>query len=147
MPEVSPYAPPRADEYVAAPAFHAGLQDASLGARFANLVVDTIGRMLFTFMLMMPLIMLKLEGASTIAALIGLLGYHFLFEVTLARTPGKFVTGTRVVSDDGSRASAVQILGRTLARFVPFEPFSFLFGGHPANGWHDKWSRTRVVKI
>jgi uncharacterized RDD family membrane protein YckC len=147
MPDQSPYAPPRADEYASAPTAYAGLQDASLGTRFANLMLDSIGRMLFTFALMMPLIQLKMAEASTVAVLIGLLGYHFLFEVTLGRTPGKFLTGTRVVSADGGRASAGQILGRTLARYVPFEPFSFLFDGSPANGWHDKWSNTRVVKV
>jgi len=147
MPEVSPYAPPRADEYAVAPTFQVGLQDASLGARFANLMLDSIGRMGFMLLLMTPLMLLKLEAASGVAVLVGLLGYHFLFEVTLGRTPAKFLTGTRVVSADGSRASAGQIFGRTLARFVPFEPLSFLFGGNPPNGWHDKWSRTRVVKV
>jgi uncharacterized RDD family membrane protein YckC len=147
MPDQSPYAPPRADEYQSVSPFYGDLRDASLGTRFANLMLDSIGRMVFTSALTVPLILLKLETASTIAVLIGLLGYHFLFEVTLGRTPGKFLTGTRVVSADGGRATAGQILGRTLARYVPFEPFSFLFGGNPPSGWHDKWSNTRVVKI
>jgi uncharacterized RDD family membrane protein YckC len=147
MTDQSPYAPPRADEYVGVPPVYSGLQDASLGTRFANLMLDSIGRMIFTFALTIPLILLKLETASGVAVLGGLLGYHFLFEVTLGRTPGKFVTGTRVVSANGGRASTGQILGRTLARYVPLEPFSFLFGGNPPSGWHDKWSNTRVVKI
>jgi uncharacterized RDD family membrane protein YckC len=97
--------------------------------------------------LAIPFSLLEMEAVSGVAVLVGLLGYHFIFEATLGRTPGKFLTGTRVVSSNGARASIGQILGRTLARFVPFEPLSFLFGGNPPSGWHDKWSNTRVVKI
>ena len=148
MSDLSPYAPPRSDDpYAAAPAFHAGLQDASLGTRFAHLLIDSIGRTIFIFALMAPLAALELQALSALAAILGMLGYHFIFEATLGRTPAKFLTGTRVVSANGGPASTAQILGRTLARFVPFEPFSFLFGGTPPNGWHDKWSNTRVVKI
>jgi hypothetical protein len=35
-------------------------------------------------------------------------------------------------------------LGRSAARSIPFEPFSFL-GGQPT-GWHDRLSETRVVR-
>ncbi|CAN0592803.1 unnamed protein product, partial [Laminaria digitata] len=38
-----------------------------------------------------------------------------------------------------------RLLGRTAARFVPFEAFSFL--GGDATGWHDRWSNTRVVRL
>jgi uncharacterized RDD family membrane protein YckC len=147
MSELSPYAPPRADGYAAPAAFNVDLQDATLGIRFANFFIDSIGRMVFVFMLVIPFSLLKLEALGGIAVLVGLVGYHFIFEATLGRTPGKFLTGTRVVSANGDRASTGQIFGRTLARFVPFEPLSFLFGGNPPNGWHDKWSNTRVVKI
>jgi len=133
-------------EYAAAPAVYTELQDASLGTRFANLMLDSVGRIVFMFLSMTPLMRFKLEAASTVLVLVGLLGYHFLFEATLGRTSAKFLTRTRVVSADGSRASAGQILCRTLARFVPFEPGLLLFGGNPASGWHDEWSNTRVVK-
>lgn len=146
MSELSPYAPPRADDY-ASPAINVHLLDASLGTRFANLLIDSIGRMVFMLALLLPFTLIGARGFATLGGMIGLFGYHFLFEVTLGRTPGKFVTGTRVVSENGERASALQILGRTFTRYVPFEPFSFLFGGNPPSGWHDKWSRTRVVKI
>jgi uncharacterized RDD family membrane protein YckC len=146
MSEPSPYAPPHAD-YYPAPVVNGSLQDASLGTRFANLMLDSIGRMVFMFVLITPFSMLEMEAAAGIAVLVALVGYHFFFEATLGRTPAKFLTGTRVVSASGARASTGQILGRTLARFVPFEPLSFLFGGNPPSGWHDKWSNTRVVKI
>jgi len=34
--------------------------------------------------------------------------------------------------------------GRTLCRYIPFEPFSFL--GNKPIGWHDSLSKTLVVK-
>jgi len=152
MPDVSPYAPPRADEYAAAPIqqYDLGLQDASQGTRLANFFLDSIGRSVFAIAAMIPFALFKSDTVGTVGAialLLALPGYYFLFEATLGRTPAKFLTGTRVVSTNGGRPSAAQILGRSLARFVPFEPFSFLFGGNPPSGWHDKWSNTRVVKI
>lgn len=146
MSELSPYAPPRADDY-AAPAVNANLQDASLGIRFAHLVIDGVGRIAFMFALMVPFTLIDARELGVFGAMLGLFGYHFLFEVTLGRTPAKFLTGTRVVSANGGRPSALQILGRTCIRYVPFEPFSFLFGGNLPSGWHDQWSKTRVVKI
>jgi uncharacterized RDD family membrane protein YckC len=69
-------------------------------------------------------------------------GYYFLCEATTGRTVGKLVSGTRVVTESGGKPTTLQILQRTLSRMVPFEPFSF-FG--PSTGWHDRWSKTRVV--
>src|SRR4051812_10617523 len=142
MSEPSPYAPPRADDYAAVPEVYANLRDASQGVRFLHLMLDGVGRVVFMFVLALPFSALGMEGLGGLSGVLGLFGYHFLFEVTLGRTPAKFITGTRVVSADGARPSAMQILGRTLARYVPFEPLSFVFGGDPPNGWHDKWSRT-----
>jgi uncharacterized RDD family membrane protein YckC len=138
----SPYAPPRSDTYVPEPV-DALLVDASQGTRFANFFLDGFGRTFFAIAAMMPFALLKLETLGMVALFLSLPGYYFVFEATLGRTPAKFLTGTRVVSMDGSRPSTGQILGRSLARFVPFEPFSF-FGS--SRGWHDSWSRTRVVK-
>lgn len=71
--------------------------------------------------------------------------YYIGFEAVTGRTVGKLVTGTKVVTLQGHAPSALQVLGRTLIRFVPFEPFSF-FGSEP-RGWHDRWSNTRVVRL
>ena len=52
--------------------------------------------------------------------------YYSLFEyLSGGRTIGKLLTGTMVVSEDGRPLTYPQVLGRTLSRFVPFEPFSF----------------------
>jgi type II secretory pathway pseudopilin PulG len=45
---------------------------------------------------------------------------------------------------DGRKPPLKNILGRSLARYIPFEPFSFLTGSHPM-GWHDRLSDTLVV--
>ena len=71
--------------------------------------------------------------------------YYWLLEGLFGRTIGKFFTNTKVVASDGSRAAASAILGRTLIRLIPFEIFSFL--GTSDSGWHDRWSKTAVVKV
>jgi hypothetical protein len=64
-------------------------------------------------------------------------------EALFGRTLGKLVTRTRVVSESGAPATFWQLLMRTLYRLMPFEGFSFLATRRP--GWHDRWSKTRVV--
>src|SRR5262249_16405264 len=66
--------------------------------------------------------------------------YYLAFEGGFGRTPAKYLTRTRVITVAGGRPTFGQILGRTFARLVPFEPFSF-FGRSP-DGWHDRSSRT-----
>lgn len=70
--------------------------------------------------------------------------YIFLIEYfTKGRTVGKYITGTKVMSLDGSNPTFQEYLIRTVSRVVPFDALSF-FG---ENGWHDTWSDTRVVNI
>ena len=78
---------------------------------------------------------------STVFAVVVI--YYVAFEATRGRTPGKMITGTRVVTESGARASLGQILVRTVLRFLPFEQLSFL--GKEQYGWHDSLSRTRVI--
>jgi len=70
--------------------------------------------------------------------------YYVGFETIWQRTPGKFITGTKVIRSDGSKPSLGIIFGRTLMRFVPFEAFSFL--GARVYGWHDRCSGTYLIK-
>ena len=86
-------------------------------------------------------------GASNV--LLGfatLLVYYIACEHFFSRTPGKLVTGSKVISDSGEKPTFGQIVGRTFARFIPFEPFSLLFSS-TGEGWHDSLSGTRVVKF
>ena len=72
-----------------------------------------------------------------------MLVYYLPSEALFGRTVGKLVTRTRVVSQSGGPPDFLQVLRRTLIRFVPFEPFSFL--SKRSVGLHDRWSETRVV--
>jgi uncharacterized RDD family membrane protein YckC len=69
--------------------------------------------------------------------------YYLFFETLFAKTPAKFITHTAVVTEDGYRPGFGDILSRTMYRFFPFDIFSF-FSETPV-GWHDRFSRTRVV--
>ena len=71
--------------------------------------------------------------------------YFSLLEALCQKTVAKFLTGTKVVNMDGSKPSIGQCLGRAAARFIPFEPFSFL-GSQEPRGWHDSLSGTRVIR-
>jgi len=144
---VANYEPPRAE---LGPEPSAPIEDdlATSGQRFANLLLDSILMQGAGFVagLMLVVLQIELEGVGA-TALVGIgtgLVYFAAFEHAFGRTPAKWITGTRVVSEDGRSPSFAQILGRTLARHVPFEAFSFL--GNSPIGWHDRWSRTRVIR-
>lgn len=70
--------------------------------------------------------------------------YYSLTEIYFSRTFAQLVTRTVVVKKDGSKPDNKMLFKRTLFRFIPFEPFSFL--GASARGWHDVFSETYVVK-
>ena len=83
--------------------------------------------------------------ASFVLNILLVLGYYIITEAAFQRSPAKFITKTMVVRADGTRPSTGQIIGRTFARMIPFEAFSFL--GTPPVGWHDSLSKTRVVYV
>jgi len=68
--------------------------------------------------------------------------YYLLFETVLGVTPGKLLTETRVINNEGKKPSPVNVAGRTFLRLIPFEALSF-FG---YKGLHDKLSNTSVVE-
>lgn len=72
-----------------------------------------------------------------------MLGYYILCEWAFQRTLAKFITGTIVVDAKGGKPSFGQVVGRSFARLIPFEAFSFL-SSNPV-GWHDSLSGTRVI--
>jgi uncharacterized RDD family membrane protein YckC len=111
--------------------------DAGLGVRFANLMLDSVCRVFLMFVYIWAF------GENLWVTIFIAPAYYLVFEALFARTPAKWITRTRVIGPDGTRPTFLQILGRSLARFVPFEPFSF-FGNN--RGWHDRWSNTRVVR-
>jgi uncharacterized RDD family membrane protein YckC len=117
--------------------------------RFLNLFIDNIMQVLL-FSSFMPLysFIQRLESQSsesismTVFFLITRLVYYPFFETVFGATPGKFLTGTKVVDfSTNEQPEFISIVGRTLSRFIPFDALSF--GG--ARGWHDKLSNTSVV--
>lgn len=71
--------------------------------------------------------------------------YYFLFEMMLGQTPGKMFTGSKTVSITGNREYFfIQILIRSLTRFLPLDMLSYLFS---YRGLHDWISKTTIVKL
>lgn len=124
------------------------LVPASLGTRVGNYFLDLI----FTYALLFLIgVMLAAAGINYLETMneyvLGFLVtclYYIVFESTSGKTPAKWITRTRVVTIDGSRPSFINIVGRTLCRFIPFDGFSYLFTD--GIGWHDTISHTRVIR-
>lgn len=154
-PAPNPYAPPAATGF-AATSFAATVDDvpypASAGRRFGNYAIDGI---LVAVVAVATASMRAAAGPDFLHSFavgfdlftqIGAYAIVYLLpEALFGRTFGKLCTGTKVVDLNGNKPSFGQALARTAIRFVPFEPFSFLWG-EPV-GWHDSWSKTRVVLV
>ncbi len=67
--------------------------------------------------------------------------YCFFFELYFARTIGKAVTKTKVLTLEDNFPDLKTTLIRSLCRLIPFNEFSFLAGAN----WHDSISKTKVV--
>jgi uncharacterized RDD family membrane protein YckC len=144
MEQQNPFAPPVHSEERYPVRDDSGV-DATNGQRFLTMFIDTI---------------VCLLGAALSGAVLGALGagavgggvaggafrivYYIALETFTGRTVGKLAAKTRVVSVSGEPLTAWQVTGRTFARIIPFEPFSF-FGQQPG-GWHDRLSGTRVIQ-
>ncbi len=131
------------------------VKDASLGLRFVNNLIDGlfiqfgIGYLFEFFTVWLYNQMLGADPMLFIVvnAIFGLLVtvlYYSLAEGYSGRTLGKLITGTKVVTESGEEATMSDCILRSLSRLVPFEAFSFL--GSEPRGWHDRWTKTRVVK-
>ena len=69
--------------------------------------------------------------------------YYFVWEALLSRTPGKYLTMTRVRNVDGMKPAFYQILLRSILRLTLIDPFFIPFLNRPL---HDALSKTRVVQ-
>ena len=120
---------------------------ASAGLRIANYIIDSILQFFFAgiLSLIFAIFVHDLFKIGVFFYCISILQiYYIFFEGTWQHTPGKWITGTKVVRKDGRMPTFGQILGRSFSRLVPFEIFSFLVGKNP-RGWHDRFSGTVVV--
>jgi uncharacterized RDD family membrane protein YckC len=153
--EHNPFAPPKATVTdVVAPPTNAEI--ATRTRRFINLLIDTIGQFVVAMVLMIiaylvypPLMesnFIESEGvlSNYLFGAIIMTVYYLPCEALFGRTLGKLVTGTRVVNVEGQPPTFKQILGRTCARLIPLEAFTFLRSSSP--GAHDSMSGTRVVR-
>ena len=125
-------------------------EDASKTIRFWGYIIDTIFYYAFAFLVGAVMGALNLGHLldnmnDTLFGVFLLLIFYCLFEGAAGRTPGKFALGTKVITLNGETPGFGTVLGRTLCRFIPFEPFSFL--GNGPGGWHDSITKTRVVKV
>ncbi len=136
-----------------------GMPWASQNKRFVNFFVDSIIVRICSFAagFMLGMAYVASTGGNITESqeaqmqLIGMglgilvvLSYYIILEGVFKITIGKLLTGTRVVNAQGGDASFGQIVGRSFARMIPFEAFSFLFGDK-TTGWHDSLSGTRVI--
>lgn len=121
---------------------------ADKGIRFGHNLIDTIGFYFIVFLHALILdewLGIMPEGGSNWFGIYFFFLYvmfHALFEYYFGKTPGKFLTKTKVVKMDGSKPTFINILGRNTARLIPFDPISYLFSDR---GWHDQISDTYVV--
>lgn len=67
---------------------------------------------------------------------------YIVMEKIFQITPAKVLTGMMVArAGNGGCPSFGSIIGRSFARLIPFERYSFFFG----RGWHDSLSHTQLV--
>ena len=70
--------------------------------------------------------------------------YYNFFEIIFARTPGKWVSFSKVVDQQGNKPTATAILLRSLTRLILIDMFFIPFLDKPL---HDYFSKTDVVEI
>jgi len=149
----NPYEAPKADLGGGEPLLEPELLPAAgMGARFLNFIIDGIIVRIVMTVFVVGVVSAGAAGDADSAAAIGavlalavMFAYYIVLEGAFGWTIAKLITGTRVLRYDGGKARWPQVIGRTFARFIPFEPFSILFSSS-TQGWHDSLSGTRVVK-
>jgi len=76
--------------------------------------------------------------------------YYILFGGWISATPGKYICGIKIVSEDGQKLS----WGKSVLRYIGYFPsflvfcIGFIWVGFDKKkqGWHDKIAKTYVVK-
>ncbi|HEV7279163.1 MAG TPA: RDD family protein [Pirellulaceae bacterium] len=154
--DVNPYAAPAADPTPAPVVSEFRPTPAAQNLRLFNFIIDNVVLYAATVALSFVIAVVALsagreeildwlDGFPGIALGLGLrLAYYIALESLFGRTLGKLATGTVVVDEHGQKPTFGQVCLRSICRFIPFEPFSFL--GRVARGWHDKLPNTYVVK-
>jgi len=139
---LNPFEPPKEDEEKQSPkrprrqrAGEHYLVDARPRARFTNYALDSaVSAMVIGAM--------GTADGSFVASYLVYFAYYCGFEAFTGKSPAKWLTRTRVITNRGTRPTLGVVFKRTLVRMIPFEPLSYLGRGR---GWHDRWTETRVV--
>jgi uncharacterized RDD family membrane protein YckC len=119
--------------------------DATRGARFVNFLIDIIVIGVIEGGVNFGLAAAELGDIGGYVDLAVFAGYYVAMEGLTGRTLGKMVTGTRVIRQvDFRKPTLADLALRTAIRIIPFEAFSALWG---AQMWHDRWSKTRTVRV
>lgn len=162
MDEHNPYHAPAASIAETTPQERLKIEPAGRWRRFFNLLIDYACFTLLAMLMLMPYAMwLMMKGGDAAVATLeepnflrdyaigisAMLVYYIPMEGFFGFTVGKLITGTRVVNEQGGKPRWGQVVGRTFARFIPFEAFSVLFANDKERrGWHDSLPKTYVVR-
>lgn len=112
----------------------------SPGIRFVHFLIDGFIIEAFIYLInVIPIIEISLLFSFIMYPF-----YYIFFEFYFQLTPGKLVSDTIVVDKEGNKPELRTVILRTFARLVPFEPFSCL--DSDSWGWHDRWTRTYVIR-
>lgn len=121
------------------------LESADLGLRFGNTFFDRIAIRILLYIIPFSKLPFPYEAAWVLS--IGIyIGYYLIMEFRLGQTLGKVLTGTIVVNELGEPPSFKQVLIRFLVRHIPLLNALSFFFDREGRGWHDKWSKTYVIK-
>jgi len=125
------------------------MKNVGIGTRVLNFVVDTLLVFLISYgIYKWHSFYVFYYGARDIDFYIifwlTLVVYYFIFETIFLRTPGKWLSLSKVVNLQDKRPALWQLLVRSIVRIVPIDCFfiPFLDGT-----LHDFASRTKVVEI
>lgn len=130
-------------------------QEVSKGIRFAYYLVDIVFFYIFSLFIgvILGFIIVATDAMGLLESMTDPIGgrlwnmliyviYYCLFEGILGTSLAKLIFGYVVIDEYANKPSFGRIVGRSFARIIPFEGFSF-FGDR---GWHDSLSKTYVVK-
>lgn len=126
------------------------IKTVTAGKRFGHYLIDLVCFYALTFvagvllLLTFPYVDIESSFVSYPLTATIIVLYYFTVESLLQSSLGKLVTGCVVIDEYGNKPNAMQILGRSFARLIPFEAFSCL--GDNSRGWHDSISNTYVVQ-
>ena len=150
------FQPPASDVTEPEPAPIAEYEIAKRDQRAANFIIDAlIAYPLMILLKVLPEVLgifvlldikINLYSIPDLAAWLATLFFYYLIcEGVWFKTIGKMITGTRVIHLSGGNPVFYQIIIRTLVRFIPLEFITYLIDAERPNGWHDRWSHTKVI--